>query len=170
MGKIIIPELIEMLDEGMSQREIAAHFSVSEPAVSMAVAKIRQSANRPEVLDRITDKELKFSMEIAGGASQTHAAFVAYDVTSRDAAKSLGCTLMKNDNIKEAISAILETEGLNKRYLVRRLKQHIDCQDTQASLKAVDMGFKLHDAYPASKTANLNLNTQVSPVDLSKYQ
>jgi hypothetical protein len=64
---------------------------------------------------------------------------------------------------------VLETEGLTRRYLIRKLKCHVDSQDPQASIRAVDMGLKLHDAYPASKTKNLNVNVDVTPADVSRW-
>lgn len=169
MSKIIIADLIRMMEEGLQQKDIAASFGVSEAAVSKAVSKVKRNATRPEILDQLTDKELKFASEIAAGASQSHAASVAFNVSSKDSAKSLGCTLMKSPAIQEAVSEIMNDIGLGKRFLVKRLKDHVIAPDPQASLRAVDMGLKLHDAYPAAKSMTLNLNSDVSPLDLSKY-
>jgi hypothetical protein len=42
--------------------------------------------------------------------------------------------------------------------------------DPTVSLRALDMGFKLADDYPATKSMNLNVNADIlHPVDLSKY-
>ena len=108
-------------------------------------------------------------MEIVQGSSQTQAAIAAFDVGSLDSAKSIGCRLMKDDDIQEAITAVMEAEGLTRRYLVHKLKSHVDSPDPQASIRAVDMGLKLHDAYPASKTKSLNVNVDVTSADISRW-
>jgi len=71
MGKIIISELIRMNAEGIQQKEIAARFNVSPSAVNQTLKKLKLAAARPAIFDKISDKELKFSMEIANGSSQT---------------------------------------------------------------------------------------------------
>ncbi|WP_298273311.1 terminase small subunit [Geobacter sp.] len=151
------------------QKAAAAHFGVSEAAISKRLRRLRQIAARPAVLDRLTEKEQKFVVAIVEGRTQTDAAEAAFDVTTRDSAKAIGNRLMKDADIKEAITAVMESEGLSRRHLVKKLKVHVDGADPQVSLKAVDMGLKLHDAYPAAKTMNLNVNLDVCPVDLSRY-
>jgi predicted XRE-type DNA-binding protein len=169
-GKIIIEDLLRMNAEGMPQKDIATVFQVSEPAVSQALAKLKKSAARPAVLDKLTAKEERFVMEIAGGRNQTQAALQAFDCNSLDSAKSIGSRLARDPDIAEAITAVLASEDLGTRKLVQRLRDHVESRDPQASLRAVDMGFKLHGAYPATITKNLNLNVEVCPVDLSQYQ
>lgn len=170
MSKINLDELCELLDQGMSQKNAAAHFNVSEAAVSQAVAKLRNSALRPELMDSLTAKEKEFVYEMASGKSQTQAALNAFDVSSYESAKTIGSRLARDPEIAEAITAVMAAEGLSRRKLVRRLREHVDSQDSQASLRAVDIGLRLHDAYPAQKRANLNVNIDVCPVDLSRYQ
>lgn len=167
--KIIDEEMLRLADLGTPQKEIATHFNVSEAAVSKRLRRLRQIAARPAILDRLTEKEQKFVVAIAEGKSQTQAAMDSFDVSSRDSAKAIGNRLGKDPEIQEAITAILETEGLTRRYLVRKLKSHVDAFDPTVSIRAVDMGLKLHDSYPAQKRANLNMNADVSPVDLSRW-
>jgi len=167
MGKIIIAELIRMDAEGIKQKEIAARFNVSPSAVNQALMKLKQEAARPAIFDRISIKELKFATEIANGSSQTQAALVAYDVSSRESAKSLGCTLMKSPEIQEAVTAIMESVGLGNRALMMRLRDHVSSADTQASLRAIDMGFKVNGTYAPTKA--INVHAEVCPIDLSKY-
>jgi len=169
MKKIIDAELINMADSGTPQKDIAAHFGVSEAAISKRLKRLRQIAIRPAALDKLTAKEERFVMEIVQGNNQTQAALAAFDVRSLDSAKSIGCRLMKDDDIQAAISAVMETEGLTRRYLVRKLKDHVDGQDQQVSIRAIDMGLKLHDAYPATKTKNMNINADFTEADVSKW-
>ena len=168
MGKINIDELIEMLGVGTPQKDCAEYFKVSPAAISQTVQKIKLASERPPVFDRLTDKELKFSIEVAGGASRTHAAEVAFDTSSRESARSMGSNLMRNTDVQEAITAILESEGLSKRYLIRRLRSHADSNDAQASLKSIDLSLKLLGAFPETVKKSVNLNI-TCPVDLSAY-
>ncbi len=170
MRKINDAELLKLSEEGTPQKEIAAHFEVSEAAISKRLKRLRQIATRPAILDKLTAKEERFVMEIVQGNSQTQAAITAFDVGSLDSAKTIGCRLMKDADIQEAITAVMETEGLTRRYLVRKLKSHVDAPDPQISIRAVDMGLKLHDAYPATRNLNINANMDVDPVDLSLFR
>ncbi len=169
MKKIIDDELLKLSESGTPQKEIAAHFKVSEAAISKRLKRLRQIATRPEILDKLTAKEERFVMEIVEGKSQTQAAIVAFDVSSLDSAKSIGCRLMKDGDIQEAITAVMETEGLTRRYLIRKLKNHVDATDPNVSIRAVDLGLKLHDVYPASKTKNMNINAEVTSADVSRW-
>ncbi len=166
MKRVNDQEMLDMIAKGISQKDIAAHFGVSPPFI----AKRKKQLQIPAPLAVLTPKEKRFVEEIASGSSQTQAALTAFDVSSRDSAKALGCTLMKNPEIQEAITYILESEGLSRRSLVRKLKNHVDAPDPSVSLKAVDMGLKLHDAYPATKNVNINANIDIAPVDLEKYR
>lgn len=169
MGKIVIAELIRMTDEGTPQKDIAAYFGVSGPAVSKALSKLRPTSARPAILDKLTAKEEHFVMEIASGSNQQQAALQAFECSSLDSAKSIGSRLAKDPEIAEAIIAVMESEGLSKRRLVQRLRDHVDGADAQVSIRGVEMGLKLHDSFPIQKKANLNLNIDTCPVDLSAY-
>lgn len=153
--------LLQMVEEGKEQKDIAAHFGVSPAAVCKRLKKL----SRPKALENLTAKEERFVVEIARGENQTQAAMKAFDVGSLDSAKTIGCRLMKDPDIQEAITAVMESEGLDRRYLVKKLKSHVDAPDPSVSLRAVDLGFKLHDAYPANKNLSINADIE-APVDL----
>ena len=76
---------------------------------------------------------------------------------------------MKNKDIQEAISELMEQEGLGRHYRVKKLKSHVENRDPGVSLRALDMSFKLGDDYPGEKTRNININANISPVDLSTW-
>lgn len=158
--------LLQMADEGKEQKEIAAFFGVSPAAVCKRLKRL----TRPAVLEKLTPKEERFVMEIVKGENQTQAALKAFSVGSLESAKSIGHRLMKDPDIVEAITAVMDSEGLDRRYLVKKLKTHVDAPDPSISLRAVDMGLKLHDSYPATKNLNINANLDISPVDLEKYR
>lgn len=171
MKKIDDNELLRLAEAGTPQKDIAALFNVSEPAICKRLKQLRQKAACIEALAPLTKKEKVFVQEIAAGKSQTQAALTAFDVGSMDSAKTIGYRLMKDTDIQTAISAVMEAAGLDVGHLVKRLKVHVDNNvDAHASLKAVDMGLKLHDVYPTQKRMNLNITAAVDPVDLEKFR
>lgn len=170
MKKIIDSELMNMADRGDPQNVIAKYFEVSEAAVSKRLKRLRQQAATSDVMNNLTAKEQRFVAEICSGTSQTKSAIAAFDVGSIDSAKSIGNRLMKDSDIQLAISTIMEERGLSRTHLITRLKQHVDCADAQVSIRGVEMGLKLFDAFPANKNLNLNVHSGACPVDLSRYQ
>ena len=144
MRKTNDEEILKMLKEGKTQRKIAQHFGVSEPAISKRVKRLLPP---PKSLENLTDKEQKFVLEVASGKTQTDAAMVSHDCISRDSAKSMGSHLMAKSDIQLAVSEIMQQEGLTKRYRVRKLKTHVDAKDPGISLKALDQSWRLDGEY-----------------------
>jgi hypothetical protein len=169
MRKIIDSVLLEMSDRGDQQNIIARHFGVSGAAVSKRLNCLRQQAERSSVFDKLTPKEQRFVAEIAAGTSQTAAALAAINVSSISSAKTIGSRLANSPEIKEAIAVIMETEGLSCQHLIQKMKVHVDGVDPTTSLKAIDMGLKLHDAYPAKKSLNINDDFEFMPINPDDY-
>jgi predicted transcriptional regulator len=144
MRKIDDAVMLEMIEEGKSQKEVAEHFEVSPAAVCK---KLKKYPPLPESLEKLTDKQQKFALEVASGKTQTQAALASFECGSMDSAKSLGGKLMKKPDILTAVAEIMQTEGLNRTYRVRKLKQHVDARDPNVSLKALDQSWKLDGAY-----------------------
>jgi len=168
MSKINPELLLKMVEKNIPRPDMAARFGCSEAAISKRLKRLTSAPAEPLKLDNLTPKEKTFVVAVASGESQTNAALKAYDVSSRQSAKALGHTLMGNQEIKEALAEIRDRE-IPIEHLIKRLRQHVDSKDSVTSLRAVDMGLKLHDAYPANKNLNLNANTDFSPVDLSRW-
>ena len=146
--------ILEMLKDGRTQKEIAAHFGVSPAAICKRVKRLLPP---PESLQELTEKEQAFAVAISKGMTQTNAAMVAYDVTSRISAKNLGSNLMAKPDIQIAVADLMQQQGLTRTYRVRKLKQHVDHRDPNVSLKALDQSWKLEGAY-TEKHVNLNIN------------
>jgi len=144
MRKTNDEEILKMLKEGKTQRQIAQHFGVSEPAISKRVKRLLPP---PKSLENLTDKERKFVLEVASGRTQTDAAMKSHDCISRESAKSTGSHLMAKPDIKMAVSELMQEEGLTRRYRVKKLKTHVDAKDPGISLKALDQSWKLDGAY-----------------------
>ena len=168
MKRINDRQLLEMIDAGKQQQECAAFFGVSGAAVCKRLKRLRPGP-RTAVLDKLTEKEERFALAVAGGCTVTDAALQSFDCTSRDSAKTIGHRLAKDADIQEAISVLMAETGLTRRHLITRLKQHTDHDDPAVSLKAVDMGLKLTDSYPTQKRMNIEFQVAVAPVTLERY-
>ena len=169
MSKINSELLLKMVKENVSRNEMAKKFNCSEAAISKYLSRLNAEPPEPMKIDSLTPKEKAFVIAVASGESQTSAALKTYDVTSRESGKALGHTLMGNLNIKEALAEIRDRE-IPISHLVKRLRHHVDSRDPATSLRAVDMGLKLHDAYPATKNLNINADADRSFIDLSMYE
>jgi len=136
--------ILQMLDEGKSQKEIANFFNVSPAAICKRLKRIKPL---PESLEKLTDKEREFALQVAEGSNQTQAALASHDCSSLASAKSMGSQLMAKPDIQTAVAEIMQDEGLTRRYRVTKLKNHIDNTDPGISLKGLDQSWKLEGAY-----------------------
>jgi len=147
--------ILSMLEDGKTQKEIAAHFGVSPAAICKRVKKLMP---KPESFEALTPKEQRFILERVKGATKTNAALAAFDCSSRESAKSFGIELSKRGDIEIAMNEILQQVGLTRRYRANKLKEHVDNPDANVSLKALDQTNKIDGAYAPEKHANLNLD------------
>jgi len=154
MRKTNDEEILQMIQEGKTQREVAKHFDVSPAAICKRVKRIMP----PESLVNLTQKQQKFVLEVANGETNTNAALKAFECSSRESAKTIGIELMARDDIQTAVSELMQEEGLTRRYRVKKLKAHVDNVDPTVSLKALDQSWKLDGSYAAEKHINLDLN------------
>ena len=137
--------ILQMLNDGKTQKEIAEHFNVSGAAICKRVKKLLN--RKPESFERLTEKQQKFALAITEGKTQTQAALDSHECSSLDSAKNLGSQLMAREDIQTAVSELMQEEGLTRRYRVRKLKGHVDHNDPNVSLKALDQSWKLDGAY-----------------------
>jgi predicted transcriptional regulator len=156
MRKIISTELLELLDQGMSQKEAAHHFNCSEPAISRRLKKIRPREAR--AFEKLTKKQKNFTLALAEGQSKTKAAALSYDTTTIDSARTIGKRLSVDSDIKIAVAEILQRNGLTKQYRVNRLRELVDSLDPSVVLRALEITFKLDGSY-SPETHNINVRT-----------
>jgi len=155
--------IIRMLKEGKQQKEIAEHFGVSPAAICKRVKRICP----PESLNNLTEKEKKFAIQVARGATKTNAALEAFDTKSPDSARALGNKLIKKPSVNAAIAELMDWHGLTRSYRVGRLKKHVDAQDPHVSLKALDQSWKLDGAYTEEKPeVVINHNEQLAILNI----
>jgi predicted transcriptional regulator len=78
MRKTNDEEIIAMLKAGMLQKDIAADQGVSPAAISK---RIKRLLPPPESLEKLTEKEQRFALEVARGRTQTQAALNSFEVS-----------------------------------------------------------------------------------------
>ena len=142
--KINDKELLRMVKRKIPQKDIAAHFNCSEPAITKRLKYLGEKT--PPSFQKLTEKEQSFCLEYAQGKSATEAAMKTYDVSSRDSAKSYGSTLLKKPSIKSAISDIVNFYS-PKHARAEKLAQHIHEGSEPASLKGLELSFKLDKSF-----------------------
>jgi len=72
----------------------------------------------------------------------------------------------KVTDVKKAIDVLMLETGLTRRHLITRLKDH---HDPVVSLKAVYMGLKLTDSYPAPTDALMDIDTGTGQAEWSIF-
>jgi transposase-like protein len=147
MRKINDSLLLQMLDSGKSQKEVAKHFGVSDAAVSKRVKRLR-SPELPPALTALTEKEQEFVLSRAQGKTLTQSALESFECGSMDSAKNIGSRLAKRDDIQKAISLIMEEENVGRRHRIRILRRWMNNEhDSQAALKSVDLANRMENLY-----------------------
>ena len=170
MKRIDDNELIQMIEAGTPQRDIAKQMNVSESAISQRVSKLKRAAVQTEALEGLTQGQQTFALCVASGMNQTEAALQAFNCSDRDSARVMGCQTAKHPDVSEAIQMIMASEGLDRRSLVKRLKRHVyNDIDANISLRATTEGLKLMDCYPAAKNLNVNFESELPSIDLSRF-
>ena len=159
--KIIDDEaMMNLLNQGMNQKQVAEHFKVSEAAVSKRLKRLR-SYQLPDSFERLTSKQQKFALSIAEGKSQTTAAMEAFDCADRTSGKALGSRMMKDPDVSIAIQDLLHQEGLGRRDRIRRLKALVMSKDLSVAGKGLDMAFKIAGEYAPE---HIDINARIMSV------
>jgi hypothetical protein len=153
MAKINDEILIRFLKKSnMTQKEMAAHFGCSEPAITKRKKRYKKLGlyndfELPGAFMNLTEKEQKFVLARVEGKTQTDSVREAYDCSTDGSARSLGSQLMTRNDIQESIGQIMQWEGLTRTKRVRVLKKHIYSKDPNVSLKGLDQSWKLEGLY-----------------------
>lgn len=157
--------LTELFRQGKSLKEIGKELNVSSVAVHKRIKRLSLS-RMPDSLEKLTDKQQAFCIEVSKGNSPSASAMKAYDCKSYDSAKNIASDLISKTEIRKVLSDLMEIH-LPQGYRIQKLRQHTDHQDPSVSLKALDLSWKLDGSYAPEK--HLNLTANISPVDMSKY-
>ena len=162
--------ILEMLEQGSSQKAIAAHFGVTGAAICKRVKRLRTSQAEPESFLKLTSKEQRFVLAKAEGKTNSQSALNSFECGSMASAKSIGSQLMGRDDIKIAICDIMEEEGIGRRHRIRTLKKHIDnTLDSHVSLKGVDIANKMEGLYGIDKHLHVHTTNEDYKEIIVKY-
>ena len=153
--KINDKELLAMAKKKIPQKDIAAHFNCSDPAITKRLKYLGKKT--PDSLQKLTEKEKNFCLQYAQGKSATAAVMTTHDVTSRNSAKSYGSTLLKKPSIKSALSDIVNFYS-PKHARAEKLAQHIHEGSEPASLKGLELSFKLDKSLEKNQEQSNNWN------------
>jgi predicted transcriptional regulator len=162
MTKIDNKVMLEMIEAGKTQTEVAKYFGVSCAAVCK---KLKRFTPLPESLEKLTDKERKFAIAISEGKTKTQAALASYECGSMESAKTLGKRMAVKPDIQTAVAEIMQNEGLTRTDRVRKLKEHVYNRDPNVSLKALDQSWKLDGAYVERHEVNVGINNMAEYLD-----
>lgn len=148
MKRVDDNKLLEMLDQGIPQKQIAKHFGVVESYITKRKKQLRATeVVEPMSFSKLTNQQKKFVISKAEGKTNVQSVLDSYEVTSQESAKSLGTTLMKNPAIAASIEELMVSVGLSKEDRIRQLKKLVYSRDGNVSLKALDQTWRLDGSY-----------------------
>lgn len=159
--------LLEMVNEGKEQKEIAEYFGVSPSAVCQRVQRLLPQM--PESFEKLTPQQQKFVISKLEGKTNTQSAMDSYECTSLESAKAVGSNLMNNPKVTDAIAEMTQ-QGLTMHHRIGRLKYLIDHRDPNVVHKGLDMSFKLDGSYQPEKSMALNLNIEISDEERAELE
>lgn len=161
----------DLVEKGKNDREIAEFFNVSPQAVWAKRKRMEKKHKLTKALPPLTTKQQEFVEKMTTEKRPKGLEVVkeVYGITDNKQAQMQLQRTMNSPAVREAITTILDRNGITRDMLTKKLKTHINSSKAEISIKAVDMGFKLHDDYPASKNVNLNVNLEWLPVDLNEF-
>jgi len=174
MKKIDDDELISLLKKGnITQRSLAARYQCSEAAISKRKKKLEKlgvynESELPESFTQLGDREKKFVVARLGGANQTLAAQQAFECGTHGSARSRGSQLMRRNDIKVAMSELLQERGLSRTVRIDKLKEHLENKDPNTSLKSIEIANKMEGLYGTDKHLHLHTTREDYEVNTQK--
>lgn len=162
MKRVDDEKLLEMLGQGIQQKQIAEFFGVVPSYITKRKKELQAAdIEEPPTFATLTDQQKKFVISKVEGKTNVLAVQDAYEVTSKDSAKSLGCAMMKNPAIQESIAELMDLNGLTKNDRIKQLKKWVYSRDGNVSLKALDQSWRLDGSYQAEKIDIMGQMTEV---------
>lgn len=149
MKKVDDTKLMEMLGQGIEQKEIAKYFGCAPSYITKRKKQLMPTPHieEPEKFSTLTDQQKRFVIDKVEGKTNIQAVMDNYEVTSKDSAKALGSQMMQNPVIQQSIAELMDNNGLTKENRVKQLKKLVYHNDGNISLKALDQTWKLDGSY-----------------------
>lgn len=140
MGKIIVSEMLEMIEEGRTGVEMAAHFQVSPAAVCKAIAK-HKPVTMPESFERLPEGKKRYVVA-RQTMSKTDAAQQAYSC-ERTSARTLGAKLDRDPDVNVAMADLLHQSGAGRRVRMQRLTDVIFSPNLSEAARGIELASKI---------------------------
>lgn len=148
MKKVDDQELMDMLNKGIPQKDIAAHFGCAPSYITKRKTQLMpRQIEVPETFSTLTDQQKRFVIAKAEGKTNVQAVTENYEVTSKESAKALGSQMMQIPAIQKSITELLDLNGLTKDNRIKQLKTLVYHHDGNVCLKALDQTWKLDGSY-----------------------
>ena len=138
-------ELLQLVEKGLSQKKIAELMNVSPAAICKRLKRLRPEP-MPESFRRLTPQRQMFILEKLKGKGNVAAAESAFNVSTKESAKSIAKQLMRDPDVQVALNDLMSQEGIGRRRRIQRLRYLIEHSDPGIVAKGLDLSFKL-DGY-----------------------
>lgn len=130
----------------------------------------------PDSYKKLRPKQRAFVKHYIQSLSPTDAATKSYNTKNKNSAGVIGAHLMHKPHVNQAIEDILESKGLSLDSVVEKHAQLLANAKVQRPMSLnevtnlIDKAYKLHQAYPASKSlvGHINLNKQYESMEVSE--
>ena len=166
--KVDDEKLLEMLAQGIEQKEIAAYFGCSPSFITKRKKQLTATeVEEPPTFAGLTTPQKKFVLGKASGLTNILAVQQAYETTTPESAKAMGTTLMQNPKIQQSISELMNENGLTPDARIKQLKTLVFSKDGNVSLKALDQTWKLDGAYQV-EPIHIEVDVRAMQIDLGK--
>lgn|SRR3990167_8668344 len=122
--------------------------------------------------NKLTYKQEHFARKFAKSLNGTQSALEVYDTEDPRTAQAIGSENLSKPIVRERVEEILNDNGLSLEDISQDIAKIKDQQPYKTSwnekLRAYDMLYKLHNAYPANKSlvGHLNLNKEIASKDI----
>lgn len=172
MKKVDDEKLIEMLEQKIPQKEIAAFFGCAESYITKRKKRLlTPNMDELETFSGLTDQQKRFVLAKAEGQTNVQAVTNSYEVTSKESAKSLGTQLMQNPVIQKSLTELMNIHGLTREDRIKQLRKLVFHNDGNISLRALDQTWKLDGSYAPEQHVNYtvaDIRALVAAVELER--
>jgi len=142
-------ELLQLVEKGLSQKKIAELMNVSPAAICKRLKRLRPEP-MPESFRRLTPQRQMFILEKLQGKGNVAAVESAFNVATKESAKSIAKQLMRDDDVRIALADIMAQEGIGRRRRIQRLRYLIEHSDPNVVAKGLEQSWRL-DGYKSEE-------------------
>jgi hypothetical protein len=175
MNKINKSEMFELIEknrEMWTDRALAKRYGVSVVAIWKARTgtKSRKPEPKPKAKEYLKPDEITYVKNKKKYPDATHKQIgeLSFPDVKRPMEKAM--RISGHPMVVAALKDEMEIVGLTTQYRAEKLKEHCDSPEDSTSLKALDMSIKVAGEYAPKEAVNVNLNADITPVDLERFR